>query len=163
MGPEFWPFSSLITIIIIIIIIIDTVSKSETDDVTVWCVTLSCLKWSVTRSRVCVLFGAQVKPDEDSRLCRRPRVALIRGGGRPEARAEVNRSIMVRHAPVNCGLYCWSCAGQQLQTGFELPTDNNGAAVLLFLSLSPGEQASAPHWAAVKHHKAMLKSMSHAT
>lgn len=112
------------------------------------CAFRSVLRWNLTTG---------------SRRSQRARVALIQGGGRPVARAEVNRSIIVRHAPVNCGLYCWSCAGQQLQTGLELPTDNNGAAVLLFFSLSPSEQASAPLWAAVKHHKAILKSMSHAT
>lgn len=99
---------------------------------------------------------------EDSvALSLRARVALIQGGGRPAARAEVNRGIIVRLAPVNCGRYCWRRAGQQLQTGFELPADNNGAAVLLFSSLSPREQASATQSAAVKLHKTILTSTSH--
>lgn len=138
-------------------------SKIETDDVRVCCVALSCLN-DLLHDRACAFRSVlRWNLTTGSRLSQRARVALIQGGGRPEARAEVNRSIIVRHAPVNCRLYCWSCAGQQLQTGFELPADNNGAAVLLFLSLSPREQASAPHWAAVKHHKAIFKSMSHAT
>lgn len=121
-------------------------------------------KLPVTWSQVCV-FGCHSakhkRKDELSRwnlktesplsaLSLWARAALIQGGGRPAARAGVNRGIIGRHAPLNGGLYCWSRVGQQLQTGLELAADNNGAAVLLFR-----EQASAPHLPAVKHHKTM--------
>lgn len=145
------------------VLFFNIVPNSETDDVSVCCVALSCLKCLLHDHACAFRLVLSWNLTTGSRLSQRVGVALIQGGGRPVARAEVNRGIIVRHAPVNCGLYCWSRAGQQLQTGFELPTDNNGAAVLLVFSLSPGEQASAPHWAAVKHHKAILKSMSHAT
>lgn len=100
--------------------------------------------YTIARGR-CVRCSGEIRRQvEDSvALSLRARVTLIQGGGRPAARAEVNRGIIVRLAPVNCGRYCWRRAGRQLQTGFELPADNNGAAVLLFASLSPREQASA--------------------
>lgn len=53
----------------------------------------------------------------DDTLSLRERALLIPGGGRPAARAGVNRGIIARHASLNCGLYCWSGVGQQLQTG----------------------------------------------
>lgn len=55
---------------------------------------------------------------------------LIQGSGLAAARAGVNRGIIARHAPPNCGSIV-KATGQQLQTGLELPTNNNGAAVLL--------------------------------
>lgn len=106
----------------------------------------------VTRSRA---GSGEIRRQVEDSAARsvRARAALIQGGGRPAARAGVNRGIIVRLAPVNCGRYCWWRAGQQLHAGSELPSDNNGAAGPLSSSLSPRERASAAHGAAVKLQK----------